>query len=786
MQVQKIDLVNFKARGIRVPYNFTKPVFNPKTTKIVGLAGLAASGIASTKLSEVKEKSYERTLLENYFQLPKGATPDVFQKASAAYLYNENDILVTAPTGTGKTAIAHYAITKNLKEGKKTFYTAPLKALSNEKLRSFQKIYGEENVGINTGDTKVNENAPIVLMTTEVYRNMIFSEQFKSHNPILDNLKTVIFDELHYLGDVDRGGVWEQSIIFSDFDTQLLSLSATIGNNVDIAKWMSKCRELGYHKPFVSTEKGHSSDFNSTQKVPKNVVGLINVPSENRHVPLEFENIMVSGTRIVPTKVKKDKSQSTEKDSSSRHQTPTGDDYRAMVSKLKKEDKLPAIFFIFSKKACKNALDHLAHYGAKLNTDEEINQIKEIVARYKSEGKYLGETLNIKALEKGYAIHNSGLLPTQKELIEELFQKKLVKVVLATETLSAGINMPARTTVITSYMTTSSDSKDIGGFRELTPNEFHQMAGRAGRRGIDTIGYCYTMSMDAEQKAVFDKLINSEPNALESAFGKPDYSFVAGYYDICDNDDLIKEIASRSFFGYDENEQISQAKQRVFMKNFGLKRKILRHFDFMDSAHGLSSRGRLLAKLNGYEQIPIINAVESKRLGGLSPIELAGAVGGLANIQQVYEQKRNTEKKGESRSFHHKNSALEYFVITEANKINQYNAEIAKMDSSYKPVEFNHNAIHHIYNWANSNSISEDSTANWARIIKTSEAYPIRDEGTLFKEIMMTIDLLKQLTGICDEGYNMAVNDFDRKYYSELKETALESIKLLLKEPVVY
>lgn len=786
MKVLTIDSTNFQAKGIKSPQNITKQILKPELKQnLTGLAGLATAGIASIGLLGSKEKSYEKTLQDNYFQLPQGASPDVFQKASASYLYNENDVLVTAPTGTGKTAIAHYVITKNLNEGKKTFYTAPLKALSNEKFRSFQKIYGEENVGLITGDTKINKDAPIVIMTTEVYRNMIFGEQFKEHNPILDNLKTVIFDELHYLGDVDRGGVWEQSIIFSDFDTQLLSLSATIGNNIDIAKWMSKCRDMGYHRPLVSTENGHESDFNSTKRVPKNVVGLINVLSENRHVPLEFENIMVSGTKIVTSKVKTNKIQQKEEKTSLKPQTPIGDDYRTMVSKLKKEDKLPAIFFIFSKKACKNVLDHLAHYGAKLNTEEEINQIKEIVERYKSEGKYLGETLNIKAIEKGYAIHNSGLLPTQKELVEELFQKKLVKVVLATETLSAGINMPARTTVISSYIKPSSAPTDIGGFRELTPNEFHQMAGRAGRRGIDTIGYCYTMSMNAEQKAIFDRLIESEPNDLQSAFGYPDYSFVAGYYDVCESDDLIREISTRSFFTYDENEQKAQTKQKNFMKNFGLKRKILRKFDYMDSAHGLSGKGKLLVKLNGYEQIPIINAIDAKRLGGLTPVELAGAVGGLANIQLVYKGKQGSDKKADPKAFHHKNPVLEYFVLTESNKINQYNTEISKIDSSHRDVEFNQNAIHHIYNWAKSNNVSEDSTENWARLIKNSEAYPIRDEGTLFKEIMMTIDLLKQITEICDEGSKISSNDFDKKYYTELKETAMESIKLLSKEPVL-
>lgn len=783
MKIFKIDNTTFNGK-VNKPANavVTKVINSEPAKNLIGLAGLAGIGMATANLNQPKEKSYERTLEENYFQLPREAKPDVFQKASAAYLYNENDVLVTAPTGTGKTAIAHYVITKNLEKGQKTFYTTPLKALSNEKFKSFQKIYGEENVGLITGDTKVNKDAPIVIMTTEVYRNMIFGEQFKEHNPILDNLKTVIFDELHYLGDVDRGGVWEQSIIFSNPETQLLSLSATIGNNADIAKWMADSRGMRYYKPLISTQLGHNSDFNSVQNVPSNVVGLINVPTENRHVPLEFKNVLVAKDRLQHSRGKQNKYAPKIEKLSLKPQLPTNDVYKEMVTTLKKEGKLPAIFFIFSKRGCKNVLNHLAHYGDALNSEEEVKQINEIIGRYESEGKYLGESLNTRALEKGYAVHNSGLLPTQKELIEELFQKKLVKVVFATETLSAGINMPARTTVISSYMKPSSDPSAFMGMRKLTPNEFHQMAGRAGRRGIDAKGFCYTMSMDDEQKFMFNNLINSTPNALESAFNNLDYSFVAGYYDVCDTDDLIKEIAKRSFFAYDSNPTVANDKQKTFMKTFGLKRKVLRKFDYMDSAHNLTSKGSLLAKLNGYEQIPIINAIYSKRLGGLNPIELAGAIGAFANIQPIHESDSQND---ETTMFSHENDSLEHFITTENNKLSSYNAKLAKLDSSHNEVEFNQDAVHHIYTWAELNDINESSTENWAKIMKKSSTHPIKDEGTLFKEISMTIDLLKQITEICDGGTANSQNILDEKYYNNLKSTAEAAIKLLSKAPIV-
>lgn len=728
-------------------------------------------------------KSYEKTLEENYFKLPQGASPDIFQKASAANLYAGNDVLVTAPTGTGKTAIALYVITKNLEEGKKTFYTTPLKALSNEKFRNFQKIYGEENVGLITGDTKINKDAPIVIMTTEVYRNMIFGERFNEHNPILDNLKTVVFDELHYLGDTDRGGVWEQSIILSDPKTQLLSLSATIGNNEDVARWMARCRDLGYSRYFANSlnPQGKSSTFDHPLKTSFRTVNLVNVPSEYRHVPLEFENVLMSGSKKQISKPKKDKHGNVIQDR--RIPVPQNEDYQRMVTMLKKNDRLPAIFFVFNKKGSKAILDHLAKFGDKLNSDSEIEQIKETIERYKSEGKYLGETLNMKALYKGYAIHNAGLLPTQKELIEELFQRKLVKVAIATETLSAGINMPARTTIISSYMKPTSDPDAIGGRRELTPNEFHQMAGRAGRRGIDKIGYCYTMSMDAAQKAEFDYLINSEPNELKSAFN-PDYSFVAGYYDSCKTDDFIKEIADKSFYTYDRNGDISAKKSKEFLKNFGTKRKVLRKFDYLDSAHNLSTKGKLLAKLNGYEQIPVIEAVVTQKFGGMSPVELAAAVGTMANIQIKYKPKNPLSQIREKPQFSHPNNVIDYFVTKQENVLKKYNDDMAKIDEDFREVEIDTKATNHIYDWAALNNENQDSTGNWAKLIENSKANPIRDEGSLFKEITMTADLLKQIAEISDEGLYLAENKLEARYYSELKETAKEAVKLIAREPV--
>ena len=465
--------------------------------KITALS-LGATGLALSTFIKDYRKTVDK---DNYFQLkinPETKTPykpDIFQEASGMNLYLGNDVLVTAPTGTGKTAIAEYVITKNLKDGKRTFYTTPLKALSNEKFRDFSKIYGEENVGLLTGDTKINTTAPIIVMTTEVYRNMTASNLFnfdKNSEDMSKDLKTVIFDELQYLGDVDRGGIWEQSIMFTPKNVQILSLSATIGNNVDINNWIASTK--GRKGIAITPQRGYLAN---KKEVLETV--LINVPPENRHVPLTFEIEHAAAEIKIPKGVSKKQKILAKKEGARRSQTmfakPRDEAYKTLTKKLHNENKLPAIYFVFSKKECRHLLKYLSTESELLTTEKEQKEIENIINKYKEQGIYLGESLNQDALKKGYAIHNAGLLPSQKQLIEELFQKKLVKVVLATETLSAGINMPAKTTVISSPRKPSSTTD--GGDdhkRNLTPNEFHQMAGRAGRRGIDTEGFCFALT----------------------------------------------------------------------------------------------------------------------------------------------------------------------------------------------------------------------------------------------------------------------------------------------------
>ena len=736
---------------------------------------------ADLSLINFTGKEYYKTLEENYFQLPENAVPDVFQKASAMNILKGNDVIVTAPTGTGKTAIALYAITNNMENGGKTFYTTPLKALSNEKFRSFQKIYGEENVGLLTGDNRINPEAPIVIMTTEVYRNMVLSDRFSHINPILDNLKTVIFDELHYLGDADRGGIWEQSIILSDPNTQLLSLSATVGNNKDVANWMAVTKDFPKAE-IVSSKDRDLNTYRARENAPVHTV-LIDVPSENRHVPLNFEVQQVQGEQGMPSKArseKKDKKKSKQKDEtdtqtiSKREPIPNLQSYQRLVTRLKNEDKLPAIFFVFSKRGSGAILNHLGKFGDKLNTPDEQKELLNILKSYRENGKYFGESLNEKALLKGYAIHNAGLLPAQKELIEELFNKKLIKVVIATETLSAGINMPARTTVISSTRTPTGD---------LTPNKFHQMAGRAGRRGIDDVGYCISMAVTKEQADKFNELINSEPNALESFF-RPDFSFVAGYYVTFLDDRLIKELFDKSFYAYDANPQISAQKSADMLKIFSDRRQILRKMDFMKSNHKLTPKGELLSKLNGYEQLPIINAIYDKKLAGMTPVELAAAVGTMANIQPKYESPFAKKEQAQISAFEHKNYVLVDFVEDFNKDLKKFNYDIVQYDPEYKQIQIDTKATKHIYEWADLNSKNNNSVENWKTLYHGDLSSTIKNEGSVFKEITMTADLLKQMKLIAQTGMEISDDKNDFQYYNTLSHYIDDALELICRTPV--
>ncbi len=761
--------------------NFVKNPF-VNTNSIAPLAIGATGLIISTFLQDYKKTADE----ENYFQLKVDKTTgkpykaDIFQNAAAMNLYLGNDVLVTAPTGTGKTAIAEYVITKNLNEGGRTFYTTPLKALSNEKFLNFSKTYGEENVGLITGDTKINTDAPIIIMTTEVYRNMAANDVFGQHEEgrkgIPQGLKTVIFDELQYLGDIDRGGIWEQSLMFTPKDVQILSLSATIGNNKEINNWIASLK--GNKATSVTPKEGYVPK----QTDVKHTV-LVNVPSANRHVPLEYStehapaeiNVPRGLNRTGKIKAKREGARIAQ----SMQAKPCEDFYKSLTRKLNAEGKLPAIYFVFSKRDSRHLLKLLSNEAEILTNDREQKEILSIIERYKEEGVYLGERLNVDALRKGYAVHNAGLLPSQKTLVEELFQKKLVKVVIATETLSAGINMPAKTTVISSPRKPASTSDGGNDHkRNLTPNEFHQMAGRAGRRAIDTEGFCYTITCNPAQTAFYNELIESPSNRLDSNLDI-DFSFIANHASGYNGEENVRDIFSKSFYAYD-NGKYNQNLIDLLVNNFHIKKDILKNEDFISPNGNLTTKGHLLKYIHGYEQVPIISLIDNKTLAKLTPIQLVGVIGGLANIEY------NTKGEFPQKPFSMKtrdDSELEKTVQKVSNKIREYGQATEEL---YPDRELNYKGtmVDHMYAWALLNSKNEDSRETWKELTEGDLKFSITDEGSLFKEITMTTDLIKQLIEICKEGAKISQTLNDEQYYLGMVQKLQEGLDLITREPI--
>jgi superfamily II RNA helicase len=555
-----------------------------------------------------KNKPFSETLKENYYKLPAGCYPDEFQIAAGKALNDGKDVLVEAPTGTGKTAIAHYAAARNMEQGKTTFYTTPLKALSNQKLNEFRAVYGDENVGILTGDRRENVDAPIIIMTTEVYRNMALSNMYGDKNPLMENLGTVIFDEFHYLGDPSRGRVWEESLMYTPKGVQTLELSATIGNPEELKKWI-----------------GSLNDDNAV---------LVSVPPEKRHVPLEFNMLETNAYRESEKRVERQlERRGYISDSDDEiHEKPVLSDFKNAVNVLKEKDRLPAIFFVFSRKFSKELIDYLSEEGKSLTTQEEKEEIQKIVKEHKSKN-YLGSDLNIDALKNGYAMHNAGIIPAQKELIEELFQKKLLKVVVATETLAAGINMPARTVVISGSQKPTDDVKEESYIRMLTSNEFKQMAGRAGRRGIDNIGYVYTMPTDMKQEQDFLMLEILPSNSVESKFD-PDYAFLSGYYEYNDKPSGLKNIYEKSFYVYSPDENIKNENLEKLINTSLQKTKVLTQRGFLNEHNGgyeLTDKGFMASKVRGYDALTLVDVIKNKSFDGITPEALAAVAGVMAN-----------------------------------------------------------------------------------------------------------------------------------------------------------
>ncbi len=434
---------------------------------------------------------------------------DGFQRRAADALEEGRSVLVSAPTGSGKTVVADYAVADALDRGLRAFYTTPIKALSNQKFNDLRHRYGTGRVGLLTGDNSIDGDAPVVVMTTEVLRNMIYAGK------PLDDLAVVVLDEVHYLQDSFRGPVWEEVIVHLPEHVQLVCLSATVSNAHDIGDWLATVRG----PTEVIVEETRPVELANTYLVGDKTsdrLHLIDTIVDGRPNP---EGQRFDGDARTPGPRRKGGGRGRGRPRSPWY-TPNRLD---VLDVLEEDDLLPAIVFIFSRAACDDAVKGCLDAGVRLTTSDERQRIRQIIDDHLGELTDTDlEALNadrwMAGLEAGVAAHHAGHVPPFKEAVEACFVEGLVKVVFATETLALGINMPARAVVIERLTKFNGERREL-----LTPAQYTQLTGRAGRRGIDEHGtaiVAWSPFISFDQVA---SLAASRSFVLRSAF-RPTYN----------------------------------------------------------------------------------------------------------------------------------------------------------------------------------------------------------------------------------------------------------------------
>jgi len=518
------------------------------------------------KLSEV-----ERDLLQGIGEPEEGGfVPSPFQLEALEHLFREEDVIVVAPTGSGKTWIALKAIERYLEEGKDIWYTTPLKALSNQKYDQFCEIFGPENVGLLTGERRENPSAPVIVATTEVLRNLLYrGERIPQF---------VVLDEAHYLGDEERGTAWEEVIILSSPDTQLLLLSATISNVEELASWMGSLRG----------------------KRPKVV------RTEGRPVPLRYALLGPEG-RLLPLEEKFL--------SYARFSARKGP--QEVLQLLGEKGLLPAIWFLPTRRQC----DQFAKSFSRIPYPGAEKRL-EIFKNLAGEDPCLWNHPLLEALiESGVASHHAGHLTGWKVIVEKMLSLGVLRGVFATTTLAAGLDVPARTVVLGSL------SRGNG---ELSALEFHQMTGRAGRRGKDKVGFVVLVSRNRRDLRKGLEFTNKDPEPLRSSFRFHYYQIL----NLLDRFELeeVREFVKKSFLLY----QIRSGKKKrkvtsLLLKHLDRRIGLLKELGYLDEDLNLTEEGKWCLLLRHESSLIISEIIRRNLWNGLEPSSFAGWIGSLAS-----------------------------------------------------------------------------------------------------------------------------------------------------------
>ena len=470
--------------------------------------------------------------------LYKGFQLDRFQEEAIEAINQDTSVIVTAPTGAGKTVIAEYAVEKCLEENHRVIYTAPIKALSNQKYRDFFTEYGDK-IGIVTGDVVLNPYAQVLLMTTEIFRNTIFDDIDR-----LQDVSYVIFDEIHYINDIERGTVWEESLIFAPQHIKFICLSATIPNINPFADWMQSVRDIEIKvveelkRPVPLDHHLYFKDYGVG--AVKHIRQLRNMAQQDGR-KREYDQPNRKPVKALPSDF-----------------TDT-----RLIPHLQREEHLPCLYFCFSRKGCEENAAALV-FGTRLQlltegqSAEILEQFDELCVLFDIvEEKKIAEFR--KLLSRGIAYHHAGMLPTLKEVVERLFTSGLIQLLFTTETFAVGINMPACSVVFDSL-----EKYDGVGFRYLKAREYHQMAGRAGRRGIDTIGYVYSQIVPAyADEREIKSVVTDKVEPIESQFNLS-YSSILNLYDKYGDD--IYDVYTMSLSNHQNRVRVSELSRQITNK----------------------------------------------------------------------------------------------------------------------------------------------------------------------------------------------------------------------------
>ncbi|MFH1288707.1 MAG: DEAD/DEAH box helicase [bacterium] len=535
------------------------------------------------------KRKEERKTMFNY---------DPFQKTAIDYIENNNSVLISAPTGAGKTIIAEYVIKKCLQNKEGVIYTAPVKALSNQKFRDFRSQYGDK-VGILTGDVSINPNAPVMIMTTEIFRNKLLSEKSS-----LDNYRWIIFDEIHYIDNEERGTVWEESIIFLPEHMKILALSATIPNINELAEWIRHIHKLQLK---VVVENNRSVPLHIFYQAQGDIANSLD---EVKKLAYTGEHYYSHHGRQYSTK------------SFRPNRVPD------LVKHLHAANGLPCIYFAFGRRRCEALAESLA--GRNFLSDGEEKGVIEFYNSLCKKFNLLSEPgaeLLRPLISRGIAYHHAGMLPTLKEVVERLFTIRSIKIIFTTETFALGINMPARSVIFDGLQ-----KFDGTGFRIMKARDFQQMAGRAGRRGIDDKGFVYCRINPLE--VAFDKIthvVEGKTEKVVSQFNTAYATILNLYKDLGEG---LYEIYERSFH-YFQNDFIRRRTAVIQIKN---RLSLLKDMGYVRK-NSLTKKGLFVSQMFGHELV-FGELYEKGFLDRMDKYEL-----GILLLSLVYEPRRGLPKR---------------------------------------------------------------------------------------------------------------------------------------------